>query len=297
MSHIATLISNPAKPAVTDAAIAAVHAALPAAGKPVWLAPGIAVDVPFSVGNADLRPLAGTVREKLAPAHIDVVLQPAEGRRKRLYLTDMDSTVIDQECIDELADFVAMKPRIAEITERAMRGEIEFEPALRERVALLKNLPVTVIGEVIEKRITLTPGAKTLVATMRANGAYTCLVSGGFTQFTEKIAAALGFDEQRGNMLTIEDGKITGVAEPIQGREAKLQTLKDLVARLKLRDRETLVSGDGANDLPMLEAAGMGVAFRAKPVVAMAAHARIDHGDLTALLYLQGYRREEFVDA
>jgi phosphoserine phosphatase len=237
------------------------------------------------------------LREKLAPAQIDVVLQLAEGRRKRLYLTDMDSTVIDQECIDELADFVAMKPRIAEITDRAMRGEIEFEPALRERVGLLRNLPVSVIGEVIEKRITYTPGAKTVVATMRANGAYTCLVSGGFTQFTEKIAATLGFDEQRGNVLTIEDGKISGVEEPILGRDAKLRTLKDLTIRLKLRGDETLVSGDGANDLPMIEAAGMGVAFRAKPVVAAAAHARIDHGDLTALLYLQGYRRDEFVEA
>jgi phosphoserine phosphatase len=296
MSHIATLISNPARPAVTDAAIGAARAALPAAGKPIWLAPEIAADVPFSFAKADLRPLANALRETLAPAQIDVVLQPAEGRRKRLYLTDMDSTVIDQECIDELADFVAMKPRIATITERAMRGEIEFEPALRERVGLLKNLPVSVISEVIEKRITLTPGAKTVVATMRANGAYTCLVSGGFTHFTDIIGATLGFDEQRGNVLTIEDGKIMGVAEPILGREAKLQTLRELAARFKLRVEETLVSGDGANDLPMIAAAGMGVAFRARPIVAAAAHARIDHGDLTALLYLQGYRREEFAE-
>ena len=296
MSHIATLISNPARPAVTDAAIGAARAALPAAGKPIWLAPEIAADVPFSFAKADLRPLANALRETLAPAQIDVVLQPAEGRRKRLYLTDMDSTVIDQECIDELADFVAMKPRVAAITECAMRGEIEFEPALRERVGLLKNLPVSVISEVIEKRITLTPGAKTVVATMRANGAYTCLVSGGFTHFTDVIGATLGFDEQRGNVLTIEDGKIMGVAEPILGRDAKLQTLRELAARFKLRVEETLVSGDGANDLPMIEAAGMGVAFRARPIVAAAAHARIDHGDLTALLYLQGYRREEFAE-
>jgi phosphoserine phosphatase len=295
MSHIATLISSPAKPAVTDSIVAAVRAALPSAGKPVWLAENIAADLPFEAGTADLRKLAGTIRGKLS-APVDVVLQPVEGRRKRLYLTDMDSTVIDQECIDELADFVAMKPRIAGITERAMRGEIEFEPALRERVSLLKNLPVSVIAEVIEKRITLTSGAKTLVATMRANGAYTCLVSGGFTHFTEKIAAALGFDEQRGNVLTVDDGKIAGIEEPILGREAKLQTLKDLTARLKLRADETLVSGDGANDLPMIEAAGLGVAFRAKPIIAAAAHARIDHGDLTALLYLQGYRRDEFVE-
>jgi phosphoserine phosphatase len=237
------------------------------------------------------------LRKQLAPARIDVVLQPTEGRRKRLYLSDMDSTVIGQECIDELADFVAMKPRVAEITERAMRGEIEFEPALRERVNFLKNLPVTVINDVIEKRITLTPGATTLVATMRKNGAHTCLVSGGFTQFTEKIAAMIGFDEQRGNSLSVEDGKITGIVEPILGREAKLETLKELVARLKLRPEDTLVSGDGANDLPMLEAAGMGVAYRARPIVAEMAAARIDFGDLTALLYLQGYKRDDFVEA
>jgi phosphoserine phosphatase len=297
MSHVATLISSPAKPAVTDAAIALAAKALPAAGKPVWLARGIAADLPFDGGKADLRALQETLRKQFASARIDIVLQPAEGRRKRLYLSDMDSTVIGQECIDELADFVAMKPRVAEITERAMRGEIEFEPALRERVNFLKNLPVTVINEVIEKRITLTPGAKTLVATMRKNGAHACLVSGGFTQFTEKIAAMIGFDEQRGNSLSVEDGKITGIVEPILGREAKLETLKELVARLKLRPEDTLVSGDGANDMPMLEAAGMGVAYRARPIVAEMADARIDFGDLTALLYLQGYKRDDFVEA
>jgi phosphoserine phosphatase len=297
MSHVATLISSPAKPAVTDAAIALVAKALPAAAKPIWLAKGIAADLPFDGGNADLRALQESLRKQLASARIDIVLQSAEGRRKRLYLSDMDSTVIGQECIDELADFVAMRPRVAEITERAMRGEIEFEPALRERVNFLKNLPVTVINEVIEKRITLTPGAKTLVATMRKNGAHACLVSGGFTQFTEKIAAMIGFDEQRGNSLSVEDGKITGIVEPILGREAKLETLKELVARLKLRPEDTLVSGDGANDVPMLEAAGMGVAYRARPIVAEMADARIDFGDLTALLYLQGYKRDDFVEA
>jgi len=297
MTYVATLISSTAKPAVTEAAIALAAKALPAVGKPLWLAKGIAADLPFDGGNADLRALQETLRKQLASARIDIVLQSAEGRRKRLYLSDMDSTVIGQECIDELADFVAMKPRVAEITERAMRGEIEFEPALRERVNLLKNLPVTVINEVIEKRITLTPGAKTLVATMRKNGAHTCLVSGGFTQFTEKIAAMIGFDEQRGNSLSVEDGKITGIVEPILGREAKLETLKELVARLKLRPEDTLVSGDGANDMPMLEAAGMGVAYRARPIVAEMADARIDFGDLTALLYLQGYKRDDFVEA
>jgi phosphoserine phosphatase len=205
--------------------------------------------------------------------------------------------MIEQECIDELADYVGLKQRVAQITERAMRGEIEFEPALRERVELLRGLPVLVIDEVIRQRIKLMPGGRTLVATMRANGAYTCLVSGGFTLFTGKIAAMLGFDEQRANRLLIEDGKLTGhVEEPILGRDAKLAAMSELAKRLNLRREETLAAGDGANDLPMIEAAGLGVAFHAKPVVAEAAHVRIDHGDLTALLYLQGYRREEFVE-
>ena len=296
MSHIATLISNPARPSVDAVSVDAARALLPGAGSPVVLDPRIAVDIPFTA-SGDLRDLVEALRRKLAPAPIDVVIQPAAGRRKRLLLSDMDSTMIDQECIDELADYVALKPRVAEITERAMRGEIEFEPALRERVALLKNLPVGVIGEVIEKRITLAPGGKTLVGTMRANGAHTYLISGGFTQFTERIAEAVGFDEHRGNVLVIEDGKLAGrVEEPVLGRDAKLATLQELTARFKLRPDETLVAGDGANDLPMIEAAGLGVAFHAKPVVAAAAHARIDHGDLTALLYLQGYKRAKFVE-
>jgi phosphoserine phosphatase len=294
MSHVATLISNPAKPAVSDAAVKSARAALPDAGAPEVLARAVAVDIPFG-GGSNPRALAERVRASIN-VPVDVVVQPAAGRRKRLFLTDMDSTVIEQECIDELADYVGLKPRVAAITERAMRGEIEFEPALRERVQLLRGLSASVINEVIEKRITLTPGGRTLIATMRANGAHTCLVSGGFTLFTEKIAAMLGFDEQRSNRLVIEDGKLTGrVEEPIQGREAKLAALKKLMERLKLSREQTLVAGDGANDLPMIEAAGLGVAFRAKPVITAAAHARIDHGDLTALLYLQGYRREEFV--
>ena len=296
MSHVATLISNPARPAVTDAAVKTARAVLPDPGTPEVLAQLIAVDIPFG-GGSNPRALAERVRKRLGDAPIDVVVQPTADRRKRLFLTDMDSTMIEQECIDELADYVGLKPRVAAITERAMRGEIEFEPALRERVQLLRGLSSSVIGEVIEKRITPTPGGRTLVATMRANGAYTCLVSGGFTVFTEKVAAMFGFDEQRSNRLAVEDGKLTGrVEEPILGQEAKLAVLKKLMERLKLRREQTLVAGDGANDLPMIEAAGIGVAFRAKPIIAAAAHARIDQGDLTALLYLQGYRREEFVD-
>jgi phosphoserine phosphatase len=295
MSHVATLISDPARPAVTEAAVAAARAMLPTAAQASWLAHGIAVDIPFELGSADSHELAKGIHLKLAPAPVDIVIQPAAGRRKKLYLTDMDSTVIEQECIDELADFVGLKDHVARITERAMNGEIAFEPALRERVALLKDLPVSVVDEVIENRITLMPGGKTLTATLRKHGVHTCLVSGGFTLFTGKIAALIGFDEHRGNVLVVENGKFAGrVEEPILGKEAKAATLRELAQRFKLKLDETLVSGDGANDLPMLEAAGLGIAFRAKPMVAASARARVDHGDLTALLYMQGYRREEF---
>src|SRR6202158_5175337 len=293
MSHIATLISKPAKPALSRPVIDAARILLPVAGRPVMLAEGVACDLPVEFApSGGWRALLASFRAAVTPAAVDVVLQPAAHRRKKLFVADMDSTMIEQECIDELADFAGLKAHVAAITERAMRGEIEFEPALRERVALLKGLPVSVIDEVIEKRIRLMPGARALVTTMRKHGAYTCLVSGGFTLFTNRIAAMIGFDENRANKLVIENGKLAGrVEEPILGRKAKLEALKALTARLKLDPADTLAAGDGANDIPMIEAAGLGVAYRAKPAVAAAAHARIDHGDLTALLYLQGYRR------
>jgi len=261
------------------------------------LHPDIAVDILFTPDGADDKGVTERLRSALRDFPIDVVVQPLASRRKRLFVVDMDSTMIGQECIDELADYVGLKAHVAASPERAMRGEVEFEPALRERVALLKGLPVSIVDEVIAKRITITPGGRMLVATMRANGGYTCLVSGGFTLFTSCVAAMAGFDEHRGNTLMVEDGKLTGrVAEPVLGREAKLSTLIELRERLGLSPRDTLAAGDGANDLAMLEAAGLGVAYRAKPKVAAAAHARIDHGDLTALLYLQGYSRAEFSD-
>jgi phosphoserine phosphatase len=299
MSHIATLISNPAKPAVTQPVIDAARILLPVASEPLVLAKDIACDLPFEFApDGDLRSLLDSLRAAIEPAPVDVVVQLVAHRRKKLFIADMDSTMIEQECIDELADYAALKTRISAITERAMKGEIEFEPALRERVVLLKNLPASVIDEVIEKRIRLTPGARALVMTMRKNGAYTCLVSGSFTLFTSRIAALIGFDENRANKLIIENGKLAGrVDEPILGRKAKLEALKELTARLKLDPADTLAAGDGANDIPMIEAAGLGVAYHAKPAVAAAASARIDRGDLTALLYLQGYRREEFAEA
>jgi phosphoserine phosphatase len=288
-------MSNPARPALDPAALAAVRATLSHAATPRWLDDGVAADIPFTP-NADDKATADHIRLALGDRPIDVVVHPLATRRKRLLVADMDSTMIGQECIDELADYVDLKARVAAITERAMRGEIAFEPALRERVALLKGLSASVIDEVIERRITLTSGGRTLVATMRANGAMTCLVSGGFTLFTGRIATMIGFDQHRGNTLIVENGKLAGsVAEPVLGREAKLATLVELRDRSGLSPHETLAVGDGANDLAMIEAAGLGVAYHAKPKVAAAAHARIDHADLTALLYLQGYSRAEFV--
>jgi phosphoserine phosphatase len=295
MTHIATLITDPARPSLDEATLGIARAALPRAEAPRWLDDAIAADIVFISDAAD-KATAERVRSALAGLPVDVVVQPAAARRKKLFVADMDSTMIAQECIDELADYAGLKAHVAAITERAMRGEIAFEPALRERVALLEGLPIAVVEEVIQKRITLTPGARTLVATMRRNGAYTCLVSGGFTLFTARVAAMIGFDEHRGNTLEVRDGKLTGrVAEPVLGREAKRATLVELRDRLGLAPNETLAAGDGANDLAMIDAAGLGVAYRAKPKVAAAAHARIDHGDLMALLYLQGYARKQFV--
>lgn len=295
MSLVATLICNPAEPELDSTAIDAARSALPSPEHGVWLSEGVAADIRFS-SNDECRTISDRLREALAGIRADVVVQPQIDRRKKLLLADMDSTMIGQECIDELADFAGLKAHVAAITERAMRGEIEFEPALRERVALLKDLPVTVVDKVLKSRITLTPGAVALIRTMRAHGAYTCLVSGGFTLFTKAVADMIGFQENRANELLVNGGKLTGkVTEPILGREAKLATLFDLRESFDLDNLDTLVVGDGANDLAMIEKAGLGVAYHAKPAVAAAAGARIDHGDLTALLYAQGYRRDEFV--
>jgi len=295
MSLIATLICNPADPALDSTVVDAALAILPSPGEAQWLFHEVAVDIPFTA-STDMRAIENRLREARGDLPIDVVVQPLAARRKKLFLADMDSTMIGQECVDELADFAGLKAHVAEITERAMHGEIEFEPALRERVALLKNLPVSVVDEVLDKRITLTPGGRELVMTMRAHGAYTCLISGGFTLFTNAVAAKIGFQENRANRLVVRNGKFTGeVEEPILGRAAKLATLTELTESFDLDDIDTLVVGDGANDLGMIQHAGLGVAYHAKPAVAATAAARIDYGDLTALLYAQGYRREEFV--
>jgi phosphoserine phosphatase len=303
MFYVATLISHPDRPAVTDALGRKTARYLPH-GRPVdWLDPGIAMDIAFLLEDMEpgeeqslLKDIVGDLGDIIGEEPVDVVIQPHDKRRKKLFVADMDSTMIGQECIDELADYAGFKDRVAAITERAMRGEIEFEPALRERVALLKGLPAAVIGTVIAERIRVTPGGRALVATMRANGAYTCIVSGGFTAFTSVIGAMIGFDENHANTLLVDvNGKLAGtVAEPILGRDAKLHTLNALRERFGLGKDDTLAVGDGANDIPMVEAAGLGVAYHGKPAIKQAAAARIDHGDLTALLYAQGYRREEF---
>ena len=296
MSLVATLICNPANPALDSTIVDGARAVLPSAGPARWLFDEVAVDIPFD-STDDLRTIEGRLRQARGDLPIDIVVQPIATRRKKLFLADMDSTMIGQECIDELADFVGLKDHVAKITERAMRGEIAFEPALRERVALLKDLPVSVVDEVLAKHITLTPGGTTLVATVRAHGAYTCLISGGFTLFTNAVAAKIGFQENRANELVVHDGKFTGeVQEPILGREKKLATLIELLESFDLDDIDTMVTGDGANDLDMIQHAGLGVAYHAKPAVAAAAAARIDHGDLTALLYAQGFARTEFVE-
>jgi phosphoserine phosphatase len=301
MSLVATLICNPADPALDSTVVDGARAILPSPGPAHWLFDEVAVDIPFEdqipSGESDIRAIENRLREARGDLPIDIVVQPRGFRRKKLLLADMDSTMIEQECIDELADYAGLKAHVARITERAMRGEIEFEPALRERVALLKGLPVSAVDEVLQKRITPSPGGRELVATMRAHGAYTCLISGGFTLFTSAVAKMLGFQEHRANELIVQDGKLTGeVREPILGRAAKLATLIELRESFDLDDIDTLAVGDGANDLDMIRAAGLGVACHAKPAVAAAAAARIDHGDLTALLYAQGYRRDEFVE-
>lgn len=226
---------------------------------------------------------------------VDIVVQSHGHRRKKLLIADMDSTMIGQECIDELAAEVGVKDQVSSITERAMAGEIEFEPALRERVALLAGLPETIVQKVIDARISLNPGSRTLVQTMRRNGAYCALVSGGFTAFTTIIANRIGFHENRANVLTVQDGHFTGTVEkPILGRDAKRQRLARLCDQEAIAMEDTIAVGDGANDLDMVTAAGLGIAYHAKPALVRDADASIDHCDLTALLYAQGYCRSEF---
>jgi phosphoserine phosphatase len=296
MDSVVTVIGDPASSAVDPALAAAVAAALTEAGArvsaPDWLAPGIACDLAFD--GLGLARAAAAARQRLDGAAFDLAAQPAAGRRKGLLVADMESTIIGQELVDELAEVAGIHDRIAAITARSMAGEIDFANSLRERVGLLAGLPRDALARVAE-RITLNPGARTLIRTLRADGAYTALVTGGFICFAEAVARDCGFDDVRANELLFDGDRLSGeVGEPILAPEAKLAALSELAERCGLDMAATAAVGDGANDLDMVRAAGLGVAYRSKPVLRRAARFRVDHGDLTALLYLQGYRRDEF---
>jgi phosphoserine phosphatase len=292
--YVATLVSSKTDTCLKADLLETMQNLLPNFSHITKLNENIAADLFFQSSN--IAGVEYASRAALGTAPVDIIIQPVEHRKKKLFLADMDSTMIGQECIDELAAFVGLKAEVSEITERAMRGELAFEPALRERVSLLKGLNINVVDNIIANHLTLTDGGRELVQTMRKNGAYTCLVSGGFTLFTSRIGAMIGFHEDRSNLLELEGDTLKGsVREPILGKEAKLATLIELRDKFKLEPRDTLAVGDGANDLAMLEGAGLGVAFRAKPAVAAAAHARVEHSDLTALLYMQGYKVDEFI--
>ena len=289
---IVSLLTNPETPVLSRVMVESLRNAW-GGGDAIWLDPGVAAEFALAAVPGNLW----QVWADLQAASVDLAVQPSEGRRKALLIADMDSTMIQQECIDELADEAGFGPRVAAITARAMNGELDFEAALEERVALLAGLPEAVIGRVLASRITLMPGGAVLLATMKAQGSYAALVSGGFTAFTAAIAARLGFDEHRANTLIVQDGVLTGqVARPILGREAKVQALTEIAARRGISLAQAMAVGDGANDLGMLGLAGAGVALHAKPSVQAQCDLRVNHGDLTALLYLQGYARSEFCE-
>ena len=299
--NVLTLIAAPAAAAQAATAVEAIVGALRRLGAGValrrWLAPDIACDIPFDDLDTDQADAAArAVLAELGAPAIDLIAQPDAERRKRLLLADMESTIIVNEMLDELADLLGLRERVAEITRRAMNDEIDFTAALRERVALLKGMPEPALAEA-GGRMRLTPGARALVATMRAHGAYAVLVSGGFRVFTGRIRAELGFDLDIANEILVEDGRLSGrVGEPILTRDGKLESLKRLAAERGLALSATLAVGDGANDIAMLEAAGLGIAYHAKPALAQRARNRVDHADLTALLYAQGYSDDEIVE-
>jgi len=288
--HTVTLLCNPAARCLESALVESLRNAW-GGGEARWLSPDVAAE--FSIEAVPDN--QWTVWEDLQEISVDLVIQPCEARQKKMLLADMDSTMIQQECIDELAEVAGVGERVKDITARAMNGELDFEGALTERVALLKGLPERMITEVLNTRISLMPGGKQLVATMKANGAYAALVSGGFTAFTAKVAAELGFDENRANTLLTAGKTLSGdVARPILGREAKVNALEEITAQLGISEADVIAVGDGANDLGMLKRAGAGVALHAKPSVAAQCDIRINHGDLTALLYIQGYAQDDF---
>ncbi len=288
--YVATLLTNPTAPSLEIPVVEALRNAW-GGGETTWLSQGEAAEFTLT----EMPDNRWDVWEDLQDLRIDLVVQSAKLRRKKMLLADMDSTMIQQECIDELADEAGVGERVKDITARAMNGELDFEGALIERVGLLKGLNEAVIAQVLNTRITLMPGGRELVATMRAGGGYAALVSGGFTAFTARVAELLGFDENRANTLLVENGQLTGdVKRPILGRQAKVEALERITAKLGLSEDDVIAVGDGANDLGMLGRAGTGVALHAKPSVAAECDVRINHADLTALLYIQGYRKSDF---
>jgi len=298
VDHVATFVAAESFTLTPAALTAALMRAGVAGGPLQWLEPGVAADAAIACAPGDARDIQAQFKRALGSAPVDIIVQPIAARRKALLVADMDSTMIEQECIDELADLLGIRDRIAPITARAMRGEIDFEAALRERVALLRGLTTDAIDHVLTTRVSFSKGAATLVATMRAAGAHTALVSGGFTLFADRIARALGFDEFRANRLIVDAGVITGaLEEPVSGAMDKARALEAMRVSTGAAHDATLAIGDGANDLPMIEAASLGVAWRARPRVAALADARLDHADLTALLYAQGFRRSDFIAA
>ena len=300
MSHVLTLIAAPASvaeavlsPSLLPVMADALRALGAETGRPEWLAEREAVDLPFSGIAPDQASAAA--RAALAERPIDAIAQPADGRRKRLLVADMDSTIVTSETLDELAAYAGMGEKVAAITKRSMNGEIDFATSLRERVALLEGLSVEAL-EATWAKTHLMPGARALVRTMVANGAHCALASGGFTWFTARVATLCGFTTHHANIL-LDDGRhlLGRVEEPVFDRDAKLTILTRLATENGLSMAETLAVGDGANDLAMIGAAGLGVAYHAKPVVAAAARARVDHGDLRAVLYAQGYKAAEIL--
>jgi phosphoserine phosphatase len=291
MNSVLVLIAAPGSHAIDAPLVKSLAGLL--GSSPSWLADREAVEffLPAHEGPTDLA----KIEQAIAALPIDIALLPVANRRKHLLLADMDSTMIDQECVDELAVLAGVGQEVSDITRRAMGGELGFESSLRQRIALMSGLAETAIAEVLSHRITFKPGGATLVATMIRHGARTALVSGGFVQFTSHVAKTLGFHEHRANRLVIENGKLSGgLHAPILGNDAKLEALHEITSRLQLSSDDVVAVGDGANDIPMLRAAGLGVALHAKPKVRAETPVLIDHGDLTALLYLQGYRRDEF---